>query len=260
MVESIRANGVMEPIIVQPHPSEKGKYEILSGHNRVAAAKEAGKDDIPAIIHEGLTDEEALLIVTETNLMQRVFEALKHSERAVALAAQYDVMKKNPGYRSDLLEEIETLTGSPVANRMRTMDKLGEQFGLSKDTIARYLRVIRLIPTLMDRLDNDEIAMRAVVSLSYLRETEQEIVEGLLGTGLKISMVQAETLRKASAGEELDEAAIGVLLKPNAVKVRSKNVKLSDELFSRYFGEGKSREEIEEIISKALAQYQPDQK
>jgi ParB family chromosome partitioning protein len=111
----------------------------------------------------------------------------------------------------------------------------------------------------MDRLDNDEIAMRAAVSLSYLRETEQEIVEGLLGSGSKINMMQAETLRKVSAEGELDKAVIGALLKPKAVKVRSKNVKLSDELFSRYFGEGKSQDEIEEVIAEALERYFTEQ-
>ena len=83
MVESVRANGVIVPIVVRP--ADDGKYEILSGHNRVKAAKEAGIDSVPALIRTGLTDEEALLIVTETNLLQRSFADLKHSERAVAL-------------------------------------------------------------------------------------------------------------------------------------------------------------------------------
>ena len=110
MVESIRANGVHVPIIIRPTTDDK--YEILSGHNRVAAAQEAAFESIPAVIREGLTEEEAMLIVTETNLIQRSFADLKHSERAIALATHYAAMKKKSGYRSDLLEEIETLTSA----------------------------------------------------------------------------------------------------------------------------------------------------
>ena len=85
MVESVRANGVLVPIIVRFHPDEKGKYEILSGHNRVVAAKEAGIKEIPAIVMKGLTDDDAQLIVTETNLIQRCFADMKLSERASVL-------------------------------------------------------------------------------------------------------------------------------------------------------------------------------
>ena len=91
MVESVRANGVLVPIVVRPGADDQ--FEILSGHNRVAAAREAGLSEIPAIVREGLTDEEALLIVTETNLIQRSFADLKHSERAVAIAAHHRATK-----------------------------------------------------------------------------------------------------------------------------------------------------------------------
>jgi len=104
MVESIRANGVLSPIIVRPTNGDN--YEILSGHNRVNAAREAGLTEVPAIVKNDLTDEEALFIVTETNLVQRSFADMKHSERAAALSALYTAMKKQ-GYRSDLIDEIE---------------------------------------------------------------------------------------------------------------------------------------------------------
>jgi len=104
MVESIRTNGILSPIIVRS--TDGGKYEILSGHNRVNAAREAGLTEVTAIVKVGLTDEEALFIVTETNLVQRSFADMKHSERAAALSVLYDAMKKQ-GYRSDLIEEIE---------------------------------------------------------------------------------------------------------------------------------------------------------
>ena len=65
MVRSIRELGVLQPIIVRP--LDNGDYEILSGHNRVNAAKLAELTEVPMIIKTGLSDEDAKLIVTETN-------------------------------------------------------------------------------------------------------------------------------------------------------------------------------------------------
>ena len=74
MVESIRQNGVLIPIIVQP--KSDGRYEILVGHNRWNASKIAGLPTIPAIVKDGLTEEEAAMYVVESNLMQRGFDDL----------------------------------------------------------------------------------------------------------------------------------------------------------------------------------------
>ena len=260
MVESIRANGVMQPIIVRPIDDDL-LYEILSGHNRVAAAKEAGLSDIPAVVRKGLTDAEALLIVTETNLIQRSFADLKHSERAVALAVHYNAMKKKSGYRSDLLKEIEelTATSAPVGRRSETRYKVGEQYGLSKNTVARYLRVDKLIPALKNRLDNDGIGMRVAESLSYLREKEQEVVEKLLANGKKIDIIKADKLKEESQKGKIGIVLINGILEPATSPVKIKPIKLSSEFLSQHFNENQSAKEIENIISEALRQYLSNQ-
>jgi ParB family chromosome partitioning protein len=259
MVESVRTNGIMAPIIVRPHKKENGKYEILSGHNRVAAAKEVGLKEVPVIIRTGLTDEAALLIVTETNLMQRSFADLRHSERAIALATHYEAMKKNPGYRSDLLQEIEELTSAPVGRRLGTREKIGEQYGLKKTTVARYLRVNKLIRELKDRLDNDEIGMRAAEALSFLREEEQKIIEGLLAKEKKISIKQAYTLKEKSENGELSGTSINEILNPGYFGEKVKLVKLSEQFLSKHFKPEQSAEEIEKVIAEALERYFKDQ-
>lgn len=91
MVESIKEYGVITPLIVRP--KEYGKYEILSGHNRANSAKIAGLTKVPVVIKEELTDEEAMLIVTETNLMQRAFSELSHSEKARILTERHCAIK-----------------------------------------------------------------------------------------------------------------------------------------------------------------------
>jgi len=252
MVESIRANGVLVPIVVRPVTD--GKYEILSGHNRVAAAKEAELESIPAVVREGLTEEEALLVVTETNLIQRSFADLRHSERAIAIFTHYEAMKKKSGYRTDLLGEIEELTFSPVAKRS-SMGKLGEQYGLSKDTIARYLRVNSLIDGLKEKLDNNEIALRVAVTLSYLRKKEQQIVDDILSSGKTISIKQSNVLRDESAQGELNKTAIKRVFEQGFFGSKVKPIKFSGQFLSQFFDENQSSGEIESIVTEALKQY-----
>lgn len=255
MVESVRANGILVPIIIRPHTNEEGKYEILAGHNRVMAAREAGLECIPSVIRKGLTDDEALLIVTETNFIQRSFADLNHSEKAVTLAVHYDAIKKKPGYRSDLLIEIEQLTCAPLGHGMRTRDKIGAQYSLSKTTVARYLRINKLIPSLKERLDNEEIGMRAAEALSYLRAREQQIVEQLLAKGTKISINQADTLKSESEKGPIDPAKISELLSSHSRPIKIKPIKLSEQLLAQHFKPDQSIEEIEKVIADALEQY-----
>lgn len=253
MVESVRANGVLVPIVVRPYAKEEEKYEILSGHNRVATAREVGLDKIPVIIRKGLTDNEALLIVTETNLIQRSFADLKHSEKAVILAVHYDAMKKKSGYRSDLLAEIEKLTCAPVGTRTR--DKIGAQYSLGKTTVARYLRVNKLIPALKERLDNDDIGMRVAEALSYLQVKEQNIIEKLLGDGTKINIKQADKLKTESEKGDINLTNISEILSSGYFPVKVKPVKLSGQFLAQHFNPDQSIEEIEKVIAEALDQY-----
>ena len=95
MVESIRKNGVMTPIIVQP--LEDGNYEILIGHNRWNASKVAGLECIPAIIKE-MTNDDAILAMVDSNLQR---EEILPSEKAFAYKMKYEAMRRQ-GARKDL--------------------------------------------------------------------------------------------------------------------------------------------------------------
>ena len=89
MVESIREHGVLKPMILR----KKGRgYEMLSGHNRQNAARIAGLTEIPAIVKEGLTDEEAYIYVIETNVIQRSFTDLAPSEKAALLFSKNETV------------------------------------------------------------------------------------------------------------------------------------------------------------------------
>jgi ParB family chromosome partitioning protein len=214
MIESIRMRDVLAPLIVRAHPEEGGKYEILSGHNRALAAREAGLEAVPAAVMEGLDDEAALLVVMETNLVQRSFADLSHSERAAVIATLYEAMKKNPGYRSDLLEAVEDSTWAHLGPRLKTRDKIALQLGLDKNTILRYLHIHSLSQPLKERFDNDEFGLRAAEFLSFLRPAEQDALDALLGDGKRVYIKHAQTLREESEKGKLSAAFIKRVLEP----------------------------------------------
>lgn len=130
MVRSIRELGVIVPVIVRPKGEE---YEILSGHNRVNAARTAGLLKVPAIIKENLEDEEAMLIVTETNLMQRSFSDMLHSERAAALEQHHKALSSQ-GKRTDILKEIESLLKADEMKDDETSRQVGEKLTSADET------------------------------------------------------------------------------------------------------------------------------
>jgi len=147
------------------------------------------------------------------------------------------------------------LTGSPVANRSKTMNKLGEQYGLSKDTIARYLRVNSLVGHLKARVDTGDIAVRTAVSLSYLRDKEQKIVATLLSENHTINMKQASMLRNESAKGEISKALIKDMLMISKSENKTRSVKFSERLLSQFFTKEQSDDIIEDVVSKALKLY-----
>ena len=284
LVESIQANGMLVPIIVRP--AKDGLYEILSGNNRVEAAKAASLEVVPAIIREGLTDDEALLIAVETNLLQRSFAELSHSERAAALTVHYDAIKSQ-GRRADMIKEVELMlqdgpdgTCAPVEHKLKARERIGMEYGLSKNTVARYLRVNKLSAPHKARLDSGAIAIRTAVLLSYLSADEQEIVDDVIKTNhCKLSAAEAETLRSESKplnretiqrivednkrGTHADVSdapdvvgAAGAAGEVGAVKSDALGAfTLGREFLERYFKPNQNQDEIEAIIATALERY-----
>ncbi|OOM70588.1 chromosome-partitioning protein Spo0J [Clostridium puniceum] len=266
MVESIRELGVIVPIIVR----SKGEfYEILSGHNRANAAKTAGLKKVPVIIKENLEDEEAMLIVTETNLMQRSFSDMLHSERAAALSEHHKALSSQ-GKRSDILKEIEAMlkadeikneeTSRQVGEKLTSADETGKNYNLSGRTVSRYLRICNLIKGLLDKLDIGEIPFTACVELSYLTEEEQHIVNDIVaGTKFKIDIKKAESLRKFSEKKNLNQETAHSIISGEINKKQKSNkssmVKLKPKLINKYFSSEVKQVEIEDIIDKALKLY-----
>jgi ParB family chromosome partitioning protein len=275
MVRSVKELGVIVPVIVRPidENESEGTYEILSGHNRVNAAKLAGLVKVPVVIKTDLTDEEAALIVTETNLVQRSFADLSHSERAIALKCHMDALKDSnggQGKRTDLFNEIERLsnpdeikengTSYLLDTKLRSNEKTGAQYGLSSASVARYIRVSYLAKSLQQRMDNDEIGLYPAVSLSYLLPDEQTELDKLLTeSAYNVDMKKAESLREFSEGKKLtNEKMIQILTGELNKKPKPKPappLRIKAKIYQKYFNGDTPQSEMEAVVDQALAEY-----
>jgi len=264
MVASIKANGVLVPIIAR---KVNKTLEILSGHNRVEAAKLVGLTEVPTIVFESISDEDAMAYVVETNLIQRSFSDMCHSEKAAVIALHHSKMFSQ-GKRNDIIVQLKTLekpcdnkdnlTCAQVANKRKTIYKVGLEYGLSKDTIARYLRINQLLPILKSQLDNGNIAFIPAVTLSYLKEAEQTALADCIEQHcFSVDMQKAYTLRKHSEKRKLDGNTIKCILSGAMTQKsnRTPTVKVSKTVYAIYFKPSQSAKEVQEIVEKALAMY-----
>ena len=259
MVESIRNNGVMTPIVVQP--LDDGNYEILIGHNRWNASKIAGLENVPAIIKEHLTEEEADVYVVESNLLQRGFNELKTSEQAQVLALRYESMFSQ-GKRNDIISELLALEGkSEQKQTHNSREEVGAEYGLSRNTVARLLRVDKLHEGIKYWVDNGELSVRAAVELSYLSDKDQEQLyrtntdDATGGMTKKISEKTAKQLRAAAAQDDISYQITDILNGEKKEKSPSaKTVKIDGDVYEQYLS-NIDKKQVSRILEAALRMY-----
>lgn len=266
MVESISKNGVISPIVCRPNPDGSDTYEILIGHNRWNCSKIAGLETIPAIIKEQLTEEEAQTYVDESNLIQRGFNDLKISEQARIIARRYSEMFSQ-GKRNDIINEIRALNGESESNG-NSREKVAEEYGLGRNTIARLVRISKLCDGILAWLDKGQLAVRAGVELSYLTAEEQSTLLEINTADnndmlMKISEAQARDLRVLSVDckKENLELTGNQMLKVLAIKKKKpdKKIAISPNTYKKYFTD-KSNDEIQQIVEQALEMFYSDRK
>ena len=263
MVASIKENGVLSPIIVQP---DGDGYEILIGHNRWNASKIAGLPSVPAIIKAGLTEEEAEMYVIESNVMQRGFENLRISEQAAAVALRHNEMFSQ-GKRNDILRELELLenhnaeveesTLTPVGSKLDSGKTVGAEYGVSKGSVIRLIRINKLIDRLKALVDSGDIAIRTGVELSFLSEDTQAVVAECAVED-KIEYKIAKMLRASAESDGyIDRDTVHNIIygDDNEQTPKPKSVKISNYTYTKYFAEGTKPKEITETIEKALEFY-----
>lgn len=186
IVESIAQFGVLSPAIARPRP--EGGYELVSGHRRHHAAAQAGLDTMPVIVRD-LDDDAAVCLMVDSNLQR---ESILPSERAFAYKMKLEAMKRQAGRPSKE-------NSCQVGTHLRSDQVLGEQVGESARTVQRYIRLTYLIPELLEKVDNKEIAFNPAVEISYLTEDEQrDFLEALDYSQAAPSLSQAQEIKRLS--------------------------------------------------------------
>lgn len=240
-VESISQRGILSPLIARPRA--EGGYEIISGHRRQYAAKKAGLDTVPVIVRN-MTDDDAIILLVDSNIQR---ENILPSERAFAFKMKMDAIKRQ-GARSDL-------TSAQVAPKLSS-EKIGEDSGMSKDTVKRYIRLTNLIPKLLELVDDKKISFTPAVELSYLDAKQQcDFMEVMDTTQNAPSLSQAQRIKKlAQQGKFSYDAVYDIM---NEVKKSELDtVTIKNETLRKYFPRSYTPRRMEEKIIQLLEAWQ----
>ena len=246
MVESIKNFGILTPAVARQ--KEDGRYELISGHRRKRACELAGIETLPVIVRQ-MSRDEAIIFMVDSNLQR---EIILPSEKALSYKMKLEAIKRQ-GQRSDL-------TSSPMGTKLRTDERIAQDAGESRNQVHRYIRLTELIPEVLQMVDDNKIAFRPAVEISYLPKEEQR---SLLGTmeleDCTPSLAQAVKMKQFSQGGRLNDDVILSILseeKPN----QKEQIKIPKERISKYFPEGTTVQMMEETIIKALELYRKRQR
>ena len=263
MVASIKKSGVIVPIIVRT-VEDSGKFEILSGHNRVYASGLAGLVKVPAVIKTNISDETAMIYAIETNVIQRGFKDLKISEQAFAVAMRYKKLFDEKKLAA-IDEELHTLLNSdnsrvPVGHGERIRDETADMYGIGSTTVARLLRINELTDNVKRFVDSGDIKIRTAVELSYLSpEQQKNLYDAMSENGINsIDMKTAKRIREfCSENEASKEDFISLLSEDETEKIsgiKPYRLSLDHSVFDRYFKDV-PKKDVGSIVEKALEMY-----
>lgn len=235
LIESIREHGILSPIIARP--IENNEYEIISGHRRLFAGKQAGLTKIPAMVCEMDRDTAAVTLV-DSNLHR---ENILPSEKAFAYKLKAEALF-HQGKRTDLTLE-------QVAPKLST-EAVGESENISKDTVKRYIRLTNLLPKLLELVDIGKIAFTPAVELSYLNDIEQQdLIEIIESEDCTPSLSQAVRMKKLSQqGLLTDDEILEIMSEEKANQ--KERIKIPTERVRKFFPQNYSTSQIEEAIIK----------
>lgn len=239
LTQSINENGILSPIIVRP--IENGEYEIVSGHRRLFAGKQAGLTKIPAMVCEMDRDTAAVTLV-DSNLHR---ENILPSEKAYAYKLKAEALS-HQGKRTDLTSGQFV----PKSDDNRTSAEIGEPYGESYKTVQRYIRLTNLHPKLLEYVDEGRIAFTPAVELSYLNDIEQQdLIEIIESEDCTPSLSQAVRMKKLSQqGLLADDKILEIMSEEKANQ--KERIKIPTERVRKFFPKSYGNTQIEEVIIK----------
>ena len=250
LMESIAQHGVLSPVVVRPKVyGDDGlpeRYEMISGHRRMFACKKLGLEKIPAISRE-LSKEEAIITMADSNMYR---ENILPSEKAKAYKMKIEAISKQ-GKRYDS-------TCAPVGHKsigIKSRDIVASNSGESREQIRRYIRLNYLIPDLLQMVDENKIAFRPAVELSYLTEKEQyQLLEIMEVEDCTPSLTQSQKFKELSRNGGLSAEKLSEIMSQPKANQKEKISFSADEL-RQYFPKSYTDNEIKEKMVSLAAQY-----
>ena len=240
--ESIREYGVLSPLLVRPRGD--GRYEIVSGHRRKAACEALGIIELPVLVRN-LTDDEAVILMVDSNIQR---EHILPSEKAFAYKMKMEALR-HQGKKSEL-------TSSQPGMRIQTMDIVGKDSGDSRNQVHRYIRLTHLIPSILQMVDEYQIAFNPAVEISYLTEEHQRMLkEEMDACQATPSLTQSRTLKQVSQAGTLTREYLHHLLTEEKPNQRQKFF-LNQEDVQRYFPKHYTPQQMQQVILHLLHTWQ----
>ena len=242
LIESVQKSGVLVPAIARPLP--EGGYQLISGHRRRYASELAGLDYMPTIISK-LSDDEAIILLVDSNIQR---EDILPSERAKAYKLKMEALKRQ-GSRSDL-------TSPKNSAKFRSDDEIGENAGISGDTVRNYISLNDLTPKLLQMEDEKKNALSPAYQLSHLTEDEQELLlDTIESEQATPSLSQALRMKKLSQERALNEDSMLAIMCEQKKPVKA-DVTLSGDKLRKYFPKSYTPLQMETVIFKLLEAWQ----
>lgn len=233
-VESVKKRGVIFPAIVRK--KKDGTYEMVAGHRRRRACQLAQLSEMPCIVRE-LTDDEATILMVDSNVQR---EEILPSERAWAFKMKLEALNRQ-GKRVDL-------TSTPSVQKL-SVEIVAEEFGISREQVRRYVALTNLDSALLKMVDENKIALRPAVQISYMKKQDQkELLDAIESFDATPSEKQARLLRDLSEKGILDRDKIDEIMaeeKPNQVI----QYKIKYERFRKYLPKNvETEQEVEDFL------------
>ena len=250
LVDSIRENGILNPVIVRPDNS--GDYEMISGHRRLHAAGIAGLNKVPAIVKE-MSDDEATIIMVDANVQR---EEMLPSERAFSLKMKMDAMRRQ-GARIDV---DGTCCTECDKSGKKTASIVGNQVGLKARQVHKYIRLTELVPEILEFIDQKKITITVGVDLSYLDEQIQKWVYEYYKDNGFLKPVQVEALKNyPNLSNATQQSVISIMNDALPKKSNSAKITFSEKKLDKYFPSHFSSKDRENIIIQLLEKWSEEQ-
>lgn len=240
LIESIQEQGILSPLIVRPKENTQDEYEIVSGHRRFRAAVKAGIKEVPALIVP-LDRDAAAIAVVDSNMHR---EHILPSEKAFAYKLKMEPLSRQ-GKRSDL-------TSDQLGPKL-TVEKISENDSATQ--VKRYIRLAKLIPHILDMVDEGRIAFTPAVELSYLQPKEQAmLLSEMEYSDCTPNLSQAQRLKALSIQGLFTKEQLSAIMSEEKANQKER-VKIPVERIRKYFPKDYTTTQMEETIVKLCEAY-----